>query len=173
MSFNNTAKTYYWNNNQTLLAGPHWWRCSMDKANYRSFLGTNTSINVSGFGIVLASGQTSVKLACPFPTISGMTPAGQKAGIGIFRIVNYNSTALHNYSLFLNNTVPPGVTVYARCDRFSPQLTGWTALSTDTGYKGLLDINSTNSSAYCWLRMDCVSATPGTYTPIDYVFTEE
>lgn len=173
MSENTSAQTYYWDNNQTLAAGPHWWQCLIDKANYRTATSTNTSFNVTGFGIFYPTGQTSVKLSCPFPTISGITPAGQKAGIGIFRIVNYNSTALHNYSLFLNNTLPSGVTIYGRCDRFSPKLANWTVLSTDTGYKGLINVNSTNTSAYCWLRMDCVSATPGTYTPFDYIFTEE
>jgi hypothetical protein len=173
MSFNETAKTYYWDNTQTLLAGAHWWQCFVDKANYKSALSTNTTFNITGFGIFLPTGQTTVKMACPFPTIAGMTPSGQKAGIGIFRIQNYNSTALHNYTLFLNNTLPSGITVYGRCDRFSPNLANWTALSQSTGFKGLLNINSTNSSAYCWLRMDCASATPGTYTPFDYIFTEE
>lgn len=173
MTFSPTTYFYYWNNNQTLLAGAHNWSCIVGKANYKYATMATTTFNVTGFGIVYPGGQTTVKLSCPFPTISGMTPAGQKAGIGIFRIVNYNNTVLHNYSIFLNNTLPSGITIYSRCDRFSPQLTGWTALSTSTGYKGLININSTNSTAYCWLRMDCVSATPGTYTPFDYIFTEE
>lgn len=173
MSFNDTSKLYYWNNDQVLLAGNHTWNCQVDKANYKIATSANVTFNITGFGIFLPTGVSSVKLTCPFPTITGMTPAGQKAGIGIFRIVNYNSSATHNYSLFLNNTPPSGTTVYARCDRFSPNLAGWTTLSTTTGYKGLLNIASTNASAYCWLRMDCASATPGTYTPIDYVFTEE
>jgi hypothetical protein len=173
MTPNATSKTYYWDNTQNLLAGSHWWQCELDKANYRNLTSANTSFNITGFGIFYPVGQTSAKLTCPFPTISGMVPAGQKAGIGIFRIVNYNNTALHNYTLFLNNTPPSGATVYARCDAFSASLAGWTALSTTAGYKGLLNINSTNSSAYCWLRLDCVGVAPGQYIPIGYVFTEE
>ena len=176
MSFNSTSKTYYYQNTAILLAGPHYWQCSADKANYKYALGTNYSLNVSGFGIFLPTGQTSVKLACAFPTIEGMTPTGQKAGIGIFRIQNYNTTVLRNYTLFLNNTVPAGVSVYARCDQYKPPglgLVGWNLLSQTTGYKGLLNVNSTNANAYCWLRMDCNNVIEGSYVPFDFIFTEE
>jgi hypothetical protein len=173
MAPNVTSKTYYWTNNASLLSGAHWWQCVLDKANYKSSNSSNVSFNMSGFGIFYPTGQTSVHLTCPFPTISGMTPAGQKAGIGIFRIQNNNATALKNYTLYLGNAPPPGATVYGRCDLFSANLAGWTALSLTTGYKGLINVNSTNSSAYCWLRMDCVDVAPGQYIPIDYIFTEE
>ena len=173
MTPNSTSKTYYWDNNQTLTAGSHWWKCVFDKANYKNMTSSNTSFNLTGFGIFYPTGQTSAKLTCPFPTISGMVPAGQKAGIGIFRIVNYNNTALHNYTLYLNNTPPSGATVYAITGAYSASLAGWTALSTTAGYKGLLNINSTNSTAYVWLRLDCVDVAPGQYIPVGYVFTEE
>jgi hypothetical protein len=173
MTPNATSKTYYWDNTVALTAGEHFWQCSISKANYNTSLSTNTSLNLTGFGVSLPTGQTSVRLTCPFPTIAGMTPAGQKAGIGIFRITNYNATGVRNYTMYLNNTLPTGVTVYGRCDRFSPNIAGWTALSTTTGYLGIINLVYTNTSAYCWLRMDCVNAVPGAYAPVGYVFAED
>jgi hypothetical protein len=173
MSYNNTTKVYYYLNNNTWEAGTHNYSCINTKADYAAANNSSTSVSLIGFGIFLPTGQTSVRLSCPFPTIPGMTPAGQKAGIGIFRIVNYNTTALRNYTLYLNNTLPNGIIMYGRCDRYSPNIANWTTLSTTTGYKGLVNINSTNTTAYCWLRMDCVSATAGTYAPFDYIFVEE
>ena len=174
-TFNQTSLIYHYTNDNTWYGGPHYWKCVMSKADYKSYNGTNTSVNLTGFGIFLPDGRTNVSMTCPFPTIYGMTPAGQKALIGILRIQNYNSTARKNYSLILNDALPTGITVYARSGRYvaGAPTTGWTALSPSSWYTNVLtNVNSTNSSAYIWLRLDCVSAAPSTTIPFDYVVQE-
>ena len=176
MSYNTTSKVYYYVNTAAWVSGIHNWSCNISKANYQSQQSNTTNITLTGFSIIIAGGRASVLLTCPFPTMYGMTPAGQKAGIGIFRIQNNNATVNKNYTLFLNNTLPPGVTVYGRSDKFisnPSNYTGWTALSQLTGWQAFSNLNSTNASAYVWLKMDCIGATPGNYTPFSYVFNEQ
>jgi hypothetical protein len=174
MSYDVSTGYYNYTNNNKWVAGNHSWSCVMGKSSYRSVNTSNTSILLSGFGIFYPSGYSSVKLTCPFPTIYSMTPAGQKAGIGIFRIVNYNSTNLKNYSLILNNTPPVGVYLYARSGSFlsGTSRTNWSQLSTTNTTPVLSNVNASSTNAYVWLVMDCVSVTPGNYTPVSYIFVE-
>ena len=55
-----------------------------------------------------------------------------------------------------------------------------TTTSCNTTYDGnytvitcLSNVNSTNASAYIWLKMDCDGATPGTYNSFSYDFIEQ
>ena len=176
MSYNVTSSQYYYPFTGALVSGNHSWFCQISKADYQSQNSSSQQFNISGFGVIIAGGQSYVNFVCPFPTIPGMTPAYQKAGIGIFRIQNNNASALHNYSIFLDSNPPAGITVYARCDKFvadPSNYTGWTVLSTTSGYQCLSNVNSTNASAYIWLKMDCDGVTPGVYNPFSYDFTEQ
>jgi hypothetical protein len=174
LSYNTTDGRYYYVNNNTWTGGDHSWNCIMGKANYQTLNSSPVNITLAGFSAYLASGQTYVKLTCPFPTIPAMTPAGQKGLVGIIRIQNNNATSLKNYSIFLNNSLPSGISVFARSGSYvgGISLSGWTALSTTTGYQILTNLDSTNTSAYIWLRMDCIDAAPGAYVPFGYAITE-
>ena len=172
MTYNNTTSNFhYYNTNTTWEAGNHTWRCLFAKADYEPQNGTNTTIELTGFGIEYASSKTNVSIVCPFPTIYNIIPAGQKAGIGIIRILHYNTTVLSNYSILLNNSLPVGVNVYGRCDQFvsGSSLSGWTLLSTTEPFECWQNVNTTNDSAYIWLKSNCIGAIPGAYVPFNYI----
>jgi len=173
MTFNNSSGGYFYSNTNAWYSGIHIGTCTMSKADYAS-ASNSTNVSLDNFEIFFAGTQTNVSLNCPFPTIYSMTPRGQRAGIGIFRIKNSNSTALKNYTLMTNNTLPTGIFVYARSDRFvsGTSRTGWTLLAPDRAYLALTNVNSSNSTAYVWLVMDCINAVPGTYAPFNYIFSE-
>ena len=183
MTYNVTSGLYsYMYVNTTWVPGPHNWTCNVSKADYIASdaidaVTGNLSVNITlaGFGIYVAGNNPRISFTCPFPTIDNLIPAGQKAYIGILRIGNNNATSLKNYTLFLNNTLPTGFTVWARCDKFSlyDSSSNWIPLSTTSGYQCLNNVNSTNLSAYIWMKARCVSVAPGTYIPFDYIINEQ
>jgi hypothetical protein len=173
MSFNTTTGVYYYVNNNTWYSGIHTAQCSISKADYSTATNT-TNVSMDNFAIFLASNKSSVKLSCPFPTISSITPAGQRAGVGMFRIVNYNLTSLKNYSITLNNTPPTGVYIYARSGSFvsGASRSGWTLLDTISAPFLIKNLNASNTSAYIWLVMDCINAPVGTTDPFNFIIAE-
>jgi len=171
-TFDSGTKLWYYVNNNTWVAGNHTWRCVASRVDFASSNMTNVSFLLSGFAMLLPSGYTSAKIVCPFPTIANRVPSGQSPAVGIFNVRNYNDSALNNYTIWLNTSAPAGMSVYARCDRFTTVSAGWTLLSTTAGYQCIKALNSTNTSAYIWLKADCVSVAAGTYPSFDYIFTE-
>ena len=162
-AYNASSGLYWYSNTNPWIAGIHVWACIANKSDYQGAAGSNTNVSLTGFGIYYAKNQTSIRIFCPFPTYRSVIPYGQNAKTGILRIQNNNASALHNYTLYLNGTAP-GL-IYGRGDYYVPgdSRNGWTQIAALSGDTCLTNINSTNTSAQCWLTADCLSLIPGTY----------
>jgi len=172
MTYDSVAKLWYYTNNQSWVAGPHTWSCVMSRMDFASQNTTLQNLALAGVAVILPAGYTNVTLYCIFPTVSNRQPAGQTTGRGIFNVRNYNDTALQNYTLYSTKPLPLGISISARCDRWTTNPTGWTLLSNTTGFLGITNLNSSNTTAYCWLKMDCINVEAGQAIDFGYNFTQ-
>lgn len=172
LSWDDVTRQYYYTNTGILSAGNHSFYCNVSKTDYLSQVSQNVTFIIGGFDVIIAGGQTQVWITCPFPTIAGMQPRYQRAGVGIFRVQNQNITALKNYTLSLSTGAISGTNTYAKIGSYTLGYADWILL-TNSPQRIITDLNSTNSTAYVWLKTDCINALPGTYNTPRFIFMEE
>ena len=163
---------YTWSANTSIAAGNHTYYCWANKGNFNLSQSANVSFSIGGFAVYYAGGN-GTRFFCPFPTYIKAYPAYQTAGKGAIRVQNFNTTNNKNYSVILRYPQPAGMVVYGRCDKLSPAATGWTVLTDAASWQCWTGINSTNTSAYLWLKGDCIGATPDSYTVPEIVVIEQ
>ena len=153
--------SYTWPANQTILSGSHTYSCWASKGNFNTSQSSAASFSIGGFVVFYTGNET--RLFCPFPTYFGVYPAYQTAGKGAVRVQNFNTTVNGNYFAILQTPQPAGMILYGRCDKLSPSTSGWTVLTDTAGFPCWNNINSTNITAFMWVKGDCIGAVPGTY----------
>jgi len=163
---------YVWPSNTSIIAGNHSYYCWANKGNFNMSQTASVSFNIGGFGVYYAGGN-GTRFFCPFPAYLGAYPAYQTAGKGAIRVQNFNITNNKNYSAILLYPQPVGMIVYARCDKLSPAAAGWTVLTDTSDFQCWNNINSTNTTAYMWLKGDCVGATAGSYSIPEIIVIEK
>jgi hypothetical protein len=169
--------------NTTPSAGLHNWTCIGWRPNYKNATSDIGNYTYGNLVIDLPPGVTYVRMFCPFPTTCpsaasciGVTPWGQTAGIGIFKIRNLNATILMNVSVSVNQTIA-NVSMYARpnwtgiyTDIFTPTPSS-TLLNTSQQYVQF-NVNSTTPK-YIWLHAICNNASAQTLNVTYNLTTQE
>ena len=173
-AYDPVSKTYNFTNTATLAAGNYSWTCMASKANYAPNTSTPQTFTMAGFGKYIVGNRPYIDITCPFPTVYGITPSGQRAAIGVLRIQNLNSSTLNNYSIILNQPAPSGVYIYARSDRFvgGTNISDYVLLNSTDYARMFTNLNASNTSAYIWMKANCIGASVGVTEPFDFVVKE-
>lgn len=150
-----------------ITSGNHTWNCTFSRADYFANNSNTSWLLITGFGIYLPTGISSFRWTCPFPTFYNATPAGQKVGVGIYRIRNYNVTNNKNYTIWINGTIPTGINFYAA----NQSLRSKSFILTNVPQKILWYVNTTNLTSYVWMWIDCIAAPVGSPT-VKFGFNE-
>jgi len=158
-----SSQLYWYHQVSAPGGGTSNWSCIGWKPNYQPTNSSTGNFTYGEFTVDLPWGVTEVRFLCPFPTFNGITPWGQTAGIGIFKFRNLNTSVLHNYSLATNETVN-GTSIFSRLkwNNTAAIANGNATDSTNittTPVNIILNLNSTNATAYVWLYVNCLNTT--------------
>jgi hypothetical protein len=141
------------------------WSCLAWRPNFATNQTTMANYSYGEWAFSLPPNVSGVRFTCPFPTYNGITPWGQTAGVGIFRIINLVNTTPHDYEITMNET-PTNVTVFSRNNWANvSQIAAGTCsdscgshpVTANVYYTILTNVSSTNTSAYIWLHANCVN----------------